>query len=330
MAITTYGDISQRTANWAVKEMLAHAEPILVLSKFGQVKPIPQNKAQAVKFRRPVPFATATTPLVEGVTPVSHKITYEDVPVTLQQYGDVVEITDAIADLSEDPVLQNVLMLTGEQAAATTEELLWGVLRAGTNKFYANGSARDAVNTVASLNKQRAIIRALRMNRAQPVTQILDGSANTLTRPVEGGYIAFAHSDLEHDLRGFTGFVPVAQYGSRKPLCNEELGSVENIRYILSPILASYPDAGGARGAMKSTSGTSADVYPIVFVSRDYYATCPLAGKGAVKPTVLNPGTPSKSDPLGQRGMVGWKTWWAGKILNELWGAVYEVAVTDL
>lgn len=330
MPMTTYGDISQRTANWASKEFLAHAEPVLVLSKFGQIKPIPQNKAQTAKFRRPVPFATATTPLVEGVTPVSHKITYEDVSVPLLQYGDIVEITDVVADLAEDPVLQHAIMLSGEQAAATTEELLWGFLKAGTNKFYANGSVRTAVNTIATLNKQRAIVRNLHSNRAQPVTQMLDGSSNYLTKPIEGGYIAFAHTDLEHDLRGFTGFVPVAQYGSRKPLCAEELGSVENVRYILSPVLTPYSDAGGAKGSMKSTSGTNADVYPIVYVSRDYYAVCPLAGKGAVKPMVLNPGTPSKSDPLAQRGMVSWKSWFAGKVLNEAWGAVYEVAVTDL
>lgn len=328
--MTTYGDISQRTANWAAKEMLKHAEPVLVLGKFGQIKPIPVNKAEQVKFRRPVPFATATTPLVEGVTPVAHKIGYEDVSATLQQYGDLVEITDKVADLSEDPVLSNVLMLTGEQAAATLEELLWGLLKAGTNKFYANGSTRNAVNTVVGLNKQHAIIRNLRQNRAMPVTQILDGSSNSLTRPIEGGFVAFAHTDLEHDLRALPGFTPVALYGSRKALCNEELGSIENVRYILSPVLEPYADAGGAKGLMKSTTGVNADVYPVVYVTRDYYAVCPLAGKGSIKPTVLNPGTPSKSDPLGQRGYVGWKTWWAGLILNESWGAILETAVTAL
>ncbi len=330
MAMTQYGDISQRTADWAAATMLKHAEPILCLNLFGQIKPIPQNKAASAKFRRPIPFATATTPLVEGVTPASHKIRYEDVQVALQQYGDLVEITDKVADLAEDPVLSDAVMLSGEQAAATQEELLWGVLRAGTNKFFANGSARNAVNTIVSLNKQHAIIRSLRMNRAQPVTQILDGSQNSMTRPIESAYVAFAHTDLEHDLRALAGFVPVAQYGSRKVLTPLEIGSVENVRYILSPVLEPYADAGGATGAMKSTTGVNADVYPIVYVTRDYYGICPLAGKGAVKPTVLNPNTPSKSDPLGQRGYVGWKTWWAGKILNEAWGAVLEVAVTAL
>lgn len=331
MATTTYGDISQRTANWAVKEMLAHAQPVLVLNKFGQIKPIPQNRAETAKFRRPIPFATATTALTEGVTPGSHKIQYEDVAVTLQQYGDIVEISDKVADISEDPVLKDVISLSGEQAAATQEELLWGVLKAGTNKFYANGTGRTDVNSIFAVTDQRAVIRSLRSNRATPITQMLDGSLKVGTMPIEGGYIAFAHTDFEHDLRtvGGSDFIPVAEYGSRKPLCPEEIGSIENVRYILSPVLTPYPDAGDTKGSMKSTSGVKADVYPIIYISRDYYATCPLAG-GQIKPMVVNPGTPSGADPMGQRGFVSWKTWWAGTILNEAWGACLEVSVTAI
>lgn len=331
MPITSYGDISQRTANWAAAQMLKHAEPVLCLNLFGQIKPIPKNRASSAKFRRPIPFATATTPLVEGVTPVSHKIAYEDITVQLQQFGDIVEITDWVDDMNEDPVLSDVMMLSGEQAAATEEELLWGILKAGTNKFYANGTQRTDVNTAPTINKLHAITRSLRGNRAMPVTQMLDGSGNYLTKPVEGGYVAFGHTDLEHDLRALgTSFTPTAQYGQRKILSPLEIGCVENIRFILSPVLEPYPDAGGAKGSMKSTSGTSADVYPIVVVTRDYYGICPLAGQGTVKPTVINPGKIDKSDPLGQRGYVGWKTYWAGTILNEAWGAILECAVTAL
>ena len=46
--LTDYGQISQRTAAWAATEMLSHAEPIIVLGKFGQTKPIPKNTADNV------------------------------------------------------------------------------------------------------------------------------------------------------------------------------------------------------------------------------------------------------------------------------------------
>lgn len=335
MTMTTYGSISQRTAAWAAVEMLKHAEPIIVLGKFGETKPIPKNKADNAKFRRPVPFnqlngTLATVPLIEGVTPASRRMQYEDVSVTLKQYGDIIEITDKVADLAEDPVLADASRLAGEQAAETLEFLLWGVLRAGTNVAYANGTARTDVNTVIAVADLRSAVRSLRNQRAKPITMMLAGSPNYATKPIEGGFIAFAHTDCENDIRELTGFTPVAAYGSRKPLCPEELGSVENIRFILSPILVPFEDAGGAKGSMKSTTGTSADVYPVIIVGQGAFGQTPLKGSGAIDPRVISPDTPDKSDPLGQRGYVSWKTWWAAVILNELWMVRIEVAVTAL
>ena len=132
MATTTYGDISQRTAVWAEGKMLEHAEPILVLEKFADAKPLPKNKAETVSFRRPIPYAVTTTQLVEGVTPVPKQMQYEDVSVTMGQYGDVIQITDRVNDLAEDPVLSDAAMLAGEQAAETKELILWGALKGGT------------------------------------------------------------------------------------------------------------------------------------------------------------------------------------------------------
>jgi len=329
MAQTTYGDISQRTAAWAATEMLSHAEPILVLSKFGQSKPLPRNKADTVKFRRPVPFPVVSTPLQEGVTPTARQMSYEDVTVQIKQWGDVVEITDYVNDLAEDPVLSDASMLCGEQAAETVELQAWGALRAGTNVFYANGSARTDVNTIISLGKQRAITRSLKAARAKKVTQMVSASPNYSTEPVDAAFIAFAHTDLEADIRDMTGFTPTEKYGSMKAL-PYEIGKVEDVRYILSPVLTKWEDAGGVENGMVSTTGTSADVYPVVYIAKEFYGLIPLKGKNSVKPSVLNPDTKTKDDPLGQRGYVGWKTYFVAKILNEAWGARLEVAASNL
>ena len=334
MAITTYGDISQRTAAWAATEMLKHAEPILVLSKFGQNKPLPKNKADNVKFRRPVPFTVSTVPLQEGVTPTSQQMRYEDVPVQMQQYGAVTEITDRINDMAEDPVLSDASMLSGEQAAETIEMVTWGALKAGTNVFYDTKAhtTRASVDSKITLDRIRAIVRSLRTNRGKAVTSMLDSSPGYATRPIEGGYIAFGHTDLEADIRGLANFTPVAAYGSRQPLCPEELGSVENIRFILSPLLTPILAAGAAVGAtgMISQGAANVDVYPMIFIAKEAYGLVPLKGSNAMTPSVLNPGTPSKSDPLGQVGFVGWKTYFAAKILNELWAVRLEVGATAL
>ncbi|GEK48436.1 hypothetical protein HPA02_27190 [Bisbaumannia pacifica] len=329
MATTNYSGLSQRTEFWAMAEHLKHAEPITCLAKFGMSKPVPKNKSESVKFRRPVPLALATTPLTEGSAPTSKAMQYEDVSVTLDQYGDVVELSDKVQDLAEDPVLKDATTMTGEQAAETIESLMWGILRGGTNVFYANGSARSSVNTPISLAKQRAVTRALKVERAKKVTSMVSSSVKYGTEAIDAAYIAVAHTHLEGDIRDLPGFVPTEKYGSMKAL-PYEIGKVEDVRYILTPVLEPFEDAGGVENGMVSTSGANADVYPVVYFGKDAYGHIALKGKEAVEMKIRQPGQIDSNDKLGQIGWVGWKTYWKGFRANEAWMVRLEVAATDL
>lgn len=329
---TEYGDISPRVAAYAAVKMLEHAEPVIVIGKFGDMKPQPKNKSDQVKFRRPVPFGAVTTPLVEGITPSAQAFSYEDVSCTLLQWGAYTEITDKVEDLHEDPVLMNMSELSGEQAAETMESVAYGVIKGGTNVIYANGSARTDVNSILTKSKLHAAVRALKAQRGKKMTSMLDGSTNFSTKPIESSYIAFCHTDCDYDIRALPGFTPLSEYGSRQPLCPEELGSVEDVRFVTSPMLDSFADAGGtaSTNSTKSTTGTSSDVYPIIVVAKHAYGHVPLKGSKAIKPMVLNPNTPRGGDPLGQKGSVAWKAWYNAVILNQAWMQRIEVAVTDL
>lgn len=332
MATTTYSSLSQRTTAYAAAEMLAHAEPVLCLSKFGMTKPMPKNKAETVKFRRPIPLELATTPLVEGQPPTAKAMTYEDVTVTLDQYGDIVEITDRVQDLAEDPVLKDASMMCGEQAAETIETLMWGVLQGGTNVFYGTGVAnRASVVNAITLNDQRKVTRGLKDARAKKITSMLSSSVKYGTEAVDAAFVAFAHTDLEADIRDMVGFVPTEKYGSMKAL-PYEIGKVEDVRYILSPVLTSIADAGGlaSTNGLVTTSGTNADIYPVIYVAKDAYGHVALKGSEAITPTIINPGQIDKSDPLGQKGMVGWKTYHKAFIANQSWMARLEVGVSEL
>lgn len=338
MAITTFGDISPRTAAYAYTQFLSHVTPVQVLCRFGQLKGIPKNKSTTVKFRRAVPYPAVTSPLQEGVTPSVSGTSFEDVTVTLQQWGDVHGLTDVIEDTHEDPVLDQMMMLTGEQAGATTEQVVYNVLKGGTSVYYANGASRAAVNTAISINKVRAVVRTLQRNKAKPITTVLSPSPNIGTSAVEAAYVAIGHTDLAPDIRALPGFVPVAKYGQMRPICPEEIGAVENVRFILSADLAPIADAGGAAGGLVlSTGGTNADVYPILMLGQEAFGLTPLKNQKtkegnnlAVVPTVINPGNPTKDDPLGQRGYVGWKAWFAAVRLNETWMIRLEVAASSL
>lgn len=196
---------------------------------------------------------------------------------------------------------------------------------------YANGSARNAVNTKVSLGKVRSAVRTLNKNKCRKKTTILAPSVNYKTQAIEAAYVAVCHTDLEPDIRDLPGFVPVSQYGSRQTICPQEFGSVENVRFITTTIATPFADAGGLDGdAVLSTTGTNADVYPVLIFGEDAYGTVALKGKDSAEILVRNPGKPENGNELGQRGSVGWKGWHVAARLNEAWLVRLEVAATLL
>jgi N4-gp56 family major capsid protein len=327
MPQTTYSGVAQRTNVYAASVFLEHAAPQEVFGLFGDTKPMPKNKAEIIRFRRSVPFPRLTVALTEGVTPTARQMQFEDVSATMQEWGDVVECTDRVRELNEDPVVQEASKNLGEQATETTEGVAYGVLKAGTQVGYANGTTRLGLTTAISLNKLHAAVRAINAQRGKFITEIMSSSVNYDSRNVEAGFVIFAHTDCEHDIRNLAGFIPLAKYGQRKPLCQYELGSVENMRFVLTVNAEPFLDATTAlTGGFKGT--TKNDVYPYIFISRGAYAHVPLKGAKAVEMFVHTGG--DKSDPLNQRDIVGAKYWYTCVRLNENWMYRIEALVTDL
>ena len=330
-----YGDISPRTAAHAATTMLERAQPQLCMAKFGQQQPIPRNKTNLIRFRRYNAFAPNTVPLVEGVTPSPDNMSATDVQVALAQYGRRTQITDVIMDTHEDPVLNEYAEVMGELAGQTMELVVFNAIRAGTNVIFANGNARTDVNTALTgaggVTVLARALRQLKRQNAKYVSRMLAGSDKVGTTPVRPAFIAFCHPDMQNDLEGLTGFKTPADYGTYSVLAENEIGSWREIRFLTSTLYAPFLAAGGTTSTMLSNGvgGTSvpADVYPLIIVGKDAYATVSLAGSTAVTPIVVNP-KPSDSDPLAQRGHVGFKMYGAALILNDAWMVRVEAAVT--
>lgn len=321
-----YGDITPRTAAYAVFPLLVRGHEDMILERLGATFVIPNNKTKVAKWRRYEALPLATTPLVEGVTPSGTKPTITDVTATLVQYGDFIPSSDFIMDTHEDPLLQEYGALCMQQWTETIETIRWNVVKAGTNVGYANGASRVSVNTPITLSAQRTATRALKRQRGRHLKEIVSSNGNFRTEPIEAAYIAIAHSDVENDVRNMQGFIPVKQYGSNSVAWPNEIGSVEDVRYMRSTLFTPFAAGGAASTTMVNTGGT-ADVYPVIYFAKDFFGIVPLKGKAAVSLMVVNP-KPAAGDPLGQRGTVGWKTSQTAVILNDLWGYRLEVAAT--
>lgn len=330
--MATYGDISPRTAAFAIKQLLSRAHQDMVLEKFGSAQTLPSNSTKTAKFRRYNALAISTTPLSEGVAPSGTPMTVTDVSVTLEQHGAYVPTTDVIADTHEDPVLSELTSgLIPQQAAETIETIRYGVLKAGTNKFFAGGVVdRASVAAVFDLKLQRKIVRSLKRQNARKITKVIKASVNIATEPVAASYVCVIHPDLEPTIRGLAGFVPIEKYAGITPF-ESELGKVEDVRYITSTLNSAYANAGAAPGAdLVSTGGAKADVYSMLFLGADAYGIIALKGKFAAEIFVANPRPTPGVDPLAQQGSVGWKTMQGAVILNDLWMAVAEVGAPAL
>lgn len=324
-----YGDITGTVAAKLEKQALAHVQPILALEIGAKKITQPTGATKTARFRRAIPYAAATTPLSEGVPPAATAIRYDEIDISLLQYGGFTPVSDVMVDLHTTPILSDVNILNAEQVGMTRESLLWGILRAATNVQYAGGTSLATVDGVLTLDEQQKAVRTLQRNKAKKFTKIVTGGVKVSTQAIEAAFLCFIHSDGEKDVRGMAGFVPTAKYGSQETISVHEFGAVDNVRYISSPDLDAQLDSGEllSTSAGRESAGTKADVYTALYVGMDSYACVNLAGKGAFTPVVRNVGNPTDSDPLGQLGHVGWKMYAAQSILNADWIVAVKHAV---
>lgn len=328
-------------------EILAHADPKEVLGITGMQKKMPKNVGETVKFRRWLPFGGTDNRWItganvggyanahivaEGVTPSADTLTAVDVPATLNQYACLYALTDKVVDLYEDDVASEMKKQTGQRIGLVREMVRYGALKGMTNAYYAGGSSRSTVDLSLTVNLIRKVTRALKANHAEMVTSILDSSPKFGVSSVEAAFLVFAHTDMEAAIRDLDGFIHVADYGQRQVIHPLEIGSVESFRFILSPELAPYIDAGAAVGATNlfSTGGSNIDVYPVIVAAEDAWGQVALRGDSALDVTYIKPGTKDTADPLGQRGYIGAKTWHTAVMLNQGWAAVIECGTPDL
>lgn len=345
--ITTYATDAGRI-NEVKGETLAHAIHREVLADGCMQRPMPRKQGDNITYRRWLPFgATATDVntqnrpevdpaahiMQEGVTPESDQMTPVDINVKQQQYGCIYSYTDKAAELYEDDIPEEQRTQVGERMGLVREMIRYGTMKACTNVTYSGGSSRASVDETITLRQLRKMSRTLEANHADKKSKMLKSSPNYDTYSVEDSFIVFVHTNASSDIRDLPGFVPLAKYGdSKAKLSNRELGSCEEFRFIVSPELGPYKDAGAAVGVtgLFSTSGSNIDVYPFIVCGENAVYDVALRGLNSFDVNHIPHTQMDKSDPMGQRGYVSASFWSACVIVNGGWMGVIEAGVTDL
>jgi N4-gp56 family major capsid protein len=345
MTMQKYGTVASRNLIRAEMKMLKHAEPIQVLTTFGDQKEQPLNKTDTIVFRRLKPFnATATeVPNItaanfitaEGVTPTANTISYTDVTVTLNQYAVLFKFSSKAELMYEDDIPGDMAKLTGETMAEIAELICYGQVKAGTSVIYANGTGRTGLNTAISLNDFRLAARTMESNRAKQVTSAIKSGPDFGVSSVEPAYIVFIHTDMLADIRDIPGFTKRVDYGSAiKPVHAREVGAVEEFRIVTSPLFAPWLAGGASVGTsgMVAANATNCDVYPAIVMAESAWGQVSLKGKGysSVSPTIIPASVKNHANPSGMFGYVGADFWSNSVRLNENWMTRIEACVTNI
>lgn len=149
------------------------------------------------------------------------------------------------------------------------------------------------------------VVQTLMGNNAYTISDNIEGDDKFGTAPVRDSYFAMGHTDLFRTWEGVTGWIPKAQYPYQSSVLRPEVGSVSNLRVMLSSI--------GSTTANASALGNT--VYNIFCVGMEAYGCIEQDGYSAQ--FIYRP--PIYDGPLALNASVGYKFAEVPRITNDAW-----------
>lgn len=320
MSDTTTSVVTAAVNNFYDRTMLKAARPLLVHTKWGQVKDLPKNGSAVIKFRRYSLLSANTTALTEGVTPSGTVLAITDVTSTVAQYGDYVTVTDFLQITTLDPLASETADVLGQQAGNSLDQLCRDVLVAGTTVQYSStATTRATVTSSMKISRQeiREAVRTLQNNDASKITRMVNPTDGFNTSPLNACFVGIITENTLYDLKNETGWIPVQEYASQKDIMEGEIGAMDDVRFIMTTNAKIFASAGSG----------SIDVHGTLILAKDYYGISRISGE-AMKSISKPLGSAGSADPLDQRATMGWKATFVTTRLNENFCVRIEHAVS--
>lgn len=231
-------------------------------------------QANFVRYKRMnVPLTTLT----EGTTPSNSTFTLETVTVSLDQWGDVITITDVAELTTKHPLMQEAEKLLMDNAQRVIDREVQIVMVAGTNVQYGDGSVTSRASVTASMKVDDTTIHKARITMVNNGAPPRDGPAQAMenakgmsaTGNFTGGnsYVAICGAEVISDIMKMASssglWAQVAQYQNAKAIYNGEVGTYLNMRWVETNFIPRFKLLGNTTAAVVSTNAFGTDT-PVV------------------------------------------------------------------
>jgi N4-gp56 family major capsid protein len=259
-----------------------------------------------------------------------------DITVAIAKKGNFILVTEEIDFFNVNSKAADLTDTLGANAGESLNVLMRDEFSQATQiRRSAAQTADSSISAAISLNDIKAAVNTLNRQSASKFTAMATGSQNYNSQPIRESYKGIAHVDVEEDIRALSGFIGVEQYGGYTETDTFEFGSVGGVRWSsteIAPVTSDGSTLVSANG-LRGTSTILHDVYSTFVYGKDAIGTVGLGNMhatnntemyGSAKPPAVEiiyhkPGSSGIFDPFNEMGSVGWKSWFAGKILNNAW-----------
>ena len=304
MPITTTSQVPPEVRTYFDRLLLTLARPYYIYDMFAQKRTIPLNSGDQMVFRRYSTLTAATVPILDGTTPPGDALSVTDFSTQIKWYGNFVVITDQVQFTVQDRVLNESTRVLSLQLGLTIDTLIRNMMVATASSILCSNGVNGSTPTEITTADIKTAVRALRLGNARLMTKPIPGENRFATSPVRSSYWGFMDVSIQNDLEACADFLSSANYPNPMDALESEWGSTNNVRWLLST------------NGYSTTA--SIPVWSNIILGQEAYGVVKLGSKEA-EFIVKSLGSSGTSDPLNQRGSVGYKYPFATRLLNDNW-----------
>jgi len=301
--------ISTQFQRYFSKELLDYIQKSLQMVQFANKAPLPaKSGSKTIRwFRFDEPSTSSIETLsTEGTKPAAERaLSLANVDADLVQYGQIISITDILQLTELFNHVEQAVRVTGQDAALHADSIVRDKL--GSNVSGKQTRAANGLADYAAVNSASAADATVEFNDLLDCATELRQN-NTPT--IGGSFVGVASPEVLSDLMKTTNWVNASSYSDIDNLYKGEVGKLWGIRMLEST------NSFKTDGSDANTHTDSGTVHSTFVLGQNAFGVTDVASQSPYAPNVYVTDGADKTDPLNQKTIVGYKSFYASAVLQ--------------